>query len=114
MSECAPSRSRRTKTAPTSSIHFRMPSTLRSRLRRFAEERNLGEAEALRLAVSERLNQIDDERELAEAERWQFEQAYGTFQRYLAGKEKLVGREQIDRTFERALRRRQRGRGVKK
>lgn len=103
MSERAPTRRRASKAAATASVHFRMPGGLRSRLRRFAEERSLGEAEALRLAVSEHLNEIDDERELAEAERWQFEQAYATFERYLAGEEKLVGREQIDKTFERAL-----------
>lgn len=114
MTERAPARRRTQKPPATASIHFRMPAGLRSRLRRFAEERNLGEAEALRLAVSERLNQIDDERELAEAERWQFEQAYATFQRHLAGKEKLVGQEEIDRTFERALARHQRRRRVKR
>lgn len=113
MSERAPTRSRST-TSPTTSVHFRMPPGLRSRLKRFAEERSLGEAEALRLAVSERLNQIDDERELADAERWQFEQAYATFQRYLAGKEKLVSREQIDRTFERALAGARRSRATRK
>lgn len=114
MTERAPARRRTSKTAATSSVHFRMPAGLRSRLRRFAEERSLGEAEALRLAVSDRLNQIDDERELAAADRWQFEQAYETFQRYLAGKEKLVGREEIDRTFERALGGQRRSRGAKK
>jgi predicted DNA-binding protein len=103
MSERAPARRRTAKRATTTSIHFRMPPGLHSRLRRFAEERSLGEAEALRLAVSERLNQIDDERELADAERWQFEQAYATFQRYLEGKEKLVGWKDIERTIGRAL-----------
>lgn len=89
--------------APTSPLSFRMPTALRSRLRHFAEERSLGEAEALRLALSERLNEVDDERELAAAERWQFQQAYMTWQNYLSGKEKLIGRKEIDRVFERAL-----------
>jgi multidrug resistance efflux pump len=83
-----------------------MPSPLRARLRRFAEERNLGEAEALRLALSEHLNEIESASDLAGAERWQFEQAYATWQRYRQGVEQLVPREEIDRTFERALARR--------
>ena len=87
-------------------ISFRMPGALRSRLRRFAEERSLGEAEAIRLALSERLNEIDDERDLTAAERWQFEQAYGTWQKLKAGTEKLVSQEDIDRVFDRARPRR--------
>lgn len=87
----------------TESVHFRMPPGLRSRLRRFAQERNLGEAEALRLAVSERLNQIDDERELADAERWQFKQAWATWQRIKSGKERLVEPDEMHRRFDRAL-----------
>lgn len=102
MTERAPAR-QRPKAASTASIHFRMPTKLRARLRRFAEERSLGEAAALRLAVSERLEQIDDERELAAAERWQFEQAWATWQRIKSGEEKLVEPEEIHRLFDRAL-----------
>lgn len=104
MTERAPTRRRGSKAAPTTPINFRMPSALRTRLRRFAEERSLGEAEALRLAVAERLNQIDEERELEAAERWQFEQAYASWQRYLrSGRRGAVSRGAIDRIFERAL-----------
>lgn len=102
MTERAPARRRKPATT-TSSVHFRMPAGLKSRLRRFAEERSLGEAEALRLAVSERLNQIDDERDLAEAERWQFEQAWATWRRIQNGTEKLLTPEEMHRTFDRAL-----------
>lgn len=104
MTERAPARRRTPKTGTTASIHFRMPAGLRSRLRRFAEERNLGEAEALRLAVSERLNQLDYEHEHAAAERWQFEQAYATWQEdRRAGGRDRVGWEEIERTFVKAL-----------
>src|SRR6185503_19279017 len=64
---------------------FRMPPDLRARLRRFAKERNLAEAEALRLVVSEHLAEVENERELAAAERWQFKQAYATWQRSMRG-----------------------------
>lgn len=106
MAERAPTRPRTARRPATTSVHFRMPGQLRTRLRRFAEERSLGEAEALRLAVSERLNQIDDERELAAAERWQFQQAWATWERIKSGKEKLVGPDEVHRLFDRALDRR--------
>ncbi len=104
MTERAPKRSRSTKTAATSSLHFRMPAGLRSRLRRFAEDRNLGEAEAMRLALSERLDQIDDQRELALAERWQFEQAFETWKEdQRTGGRHRVPWSSIERTFRKAL-----------
>jgi len=87
------------KTTPVSPISFRMPPDLRARLRRFAKERHLAEAEALRLVVSEHLEEVDNERELAAAERWQFKQAYATWQRHLRGDERLVPWEEIQKIF---------------
>ncbi len=88
------------KTTPASPINFRMPPDLRARLRRFAKERNLAEAEALRLVVSEHLEEVENERELAAAERWQFKQAYATWQRSMRGEERLVPWEEIQKIFE--------------
>lgn len=85
--------------APVSPISFRMPPDLRARLRRFAKERNLAEAEALRLVVSEHLDQVENEKELAAAERWQFKQAYATWQRHLRGEGRLVPWEEIEQIF---------------
>jgi hypothetical protein len=87
----------------TSPINFRMPQPLRLRLRRFAESRHLGEAEALRAIVSERLDEIESERDLAAAERWQFRQAYATWDRFRNGEGRTVPREEIDRIFTDAL-----------
>ena len=87
------------KTTPASPINFRMPPDLRARLRRFAKERHLAEAEALRLVVSEHLEEVENERELAAAERWQFKQAYATWQRYLRGEERIVPWEEIQQIF---------------
>jgi hypothetical protein len=104
MTERAPARSRSAKTASTSSIHFRMPAKLRSRLRRFAEDRSLGEAEGMRLALSERLDQVDDERELEAAERWQFEQAYASWQKYLrSGRRGGITPDEMHRIIDEAL-----------
>lgn len=104
MTERAPARRRTSKKASTASVHFRMPASLRTRLHRFAEDRNLGEAEAMRLALSERLDQADDERELEAAERWQFEQAYASLQEYLrTGRRGGVRPDVIHRMFDDAL-----------
>lgn len=102
MTETGPRyRSKRAST-PRSPINFRMPTPLRARLRKFAEERGLGESDALRLVVSERLDEVESDRELLAAERWQFKQAYASFQRILRGDEKFVPQAEIDRIFERA------------
>ncbi|MGH2378324.1 MAG: hypothetical protein ACRDGT_07590 [Candidatus Limnocylindria bacterium] len=41
--------------------------------------------------------------DLLAAERWQFKQAYSSFQRILLGDERLAGPGEIRRSFERAL-----------
>lgn len=88
----------------TTPMSFRMPAALRSRLRRFAKQRSLGEAAALRLALTERLDQVEDDRELAAAERWQFEQAYATWQEHeRSGRVDTVPPEAIYEIFRRAL-----------
>lgn len=104
MTERTSTRARQPRRAATASVHFRMPGPLRARLRRFADARSLGESEALRLALSERLDQIDDERELEAAERWQFEQAYASLQAYLrGGRRGGVRPDVIHRLFDEAL-----------
>jgi len=80
-----------------------MPAALRQRLRRFAKERNLGESAALRLLISDHLDHIESERELAEAERWQFKQVYATWDRYKRGELGTASREEIDQVFKDAL-----------
>ncbi len=87
---------------PVSPLSFRMPPDLRARLRRFAKERHLAEAEALRLVVSEHLEEVENERELAAAEKWQFKQAYATWQRHLRGEGRLVPWESIQKLFDEA------------
>ena len=114
MTETGPRyRSKRAST-PRSPINFRMPTPLRARLRKFAEERGLGESDALRLVVSERLDEVESDRELLAAERWQFKQAYSSFHRIVRGEEKLAEPDEIERSFERALARARTARGKKK
>ncbi len=98
----------RKATIPTSPINFRMPGALRQRLRRFAEARHLAEAEALRTVVSEHLDEVENTRELAEAERWQFQQAYATWDRFRRGEGRTAPRGQIERIFTSALATRER------
>ena len=84
---------------PSEPLNFRMPVSLRARLRTFAHARHLGESEALRLIVSDHLTEVDDERELAAAERWQFKQAYKTFRDDIAGKVKTVPWQELEKVF---------------
>lgn len=90
-------------TTPVTPINLRMPTALRSRLRRFAEERNVGEADALRLIVSERLSEAERDRDLSEAERWQLAQVYDTLQRRKRRRRRSVSQRDIERTFAEAL-----------
>jgi hypothetical protein len=101
------SKAKATTMPATSPVHLRMPAALRQRLRRFAKERNLGESAALRLVISEHLDHVESERELAEAERWQFKQAYATWDRYKRGELATVSRDEIDQVFRDALEGRQ-------
>src|SRR5258707_13244350 len=91
------------RVSPTEPLNFRMPVGLRARLRKFATVRHLGESEALRLIVSEHLAEVDDERELELAERWQLKQATKTFRDAIAGKVEIVPWEDIERIFTEAL-----------
>jgi predicted DNA-binding protein len=90
---------KRRAVVPVSPLNFRMPRELRTRLRRFADSRSLGESDAVRLILSEYLEEIVTVRELEAAERWQFKQAYATFTRSLAGKERTVPWSEVDRVF---------------
>ena len=91
----------RRKSVPTTPINFRMPKPLRTRLDRFARDRHLGEAQALRVVVAEHLDEVESAAELAAADRWQYEQAFATWERFRRGQGHTVPREDIDRIFRR-------------
>lgn len=92
--------SRKKVTAPASPINFRMPPALRTRVRTYAAARHIGEAQALRVIVSEHLDEVESRAELAAAERWQYEQAYATWDAFLRGEDdSTVSREEIQRIF---------------
>lgn len=98
------SRSRTSDKVTATPISFRMPPGLRSRLKQFAKERSLGEAEAIRLALSDHFNEADEDRELAAAERWQFEEAYATWQEHLKrGRADTVPLERIHEMLRKAI-----------
>ena len=84
-----------------SPINFRMPVELRARVRQFARDRHVGEADALRVIVSEHLDEIERERELAEAERWQLAQVYATLRR--RNPRQPFSHAEMDRLFARAV-----------
>ena len=101
-----PKKSKRPAVMTVSPINFRMPADLRTRLRRFAKRRYLGEAVALRLIVAEYLDEDESQRELLKAERWQFQQAYETWERHQRGEGRTVPQAEIDKIFTDALARR--------
>jgi predicted DNA-binding protein len=92
----------RRKSVATTPINFRMPKPLRTRLDRFARDRHLGEAQALRVVVAEHLDEIESAAELAAADRWQYEQAFATWERFRRDQGHTVPREEIDRIFQAA------------
>jgi hypothetical protein len=97
-------RKARAKTAaPVSPINFRIPKPLRTRVRKYADARHIGEAQALRVLVSEHLDEVESAAELAVAERWQYEQAYATWDAFLRGDNRAIPREEIQRIFARGL-----------
>ncbi len=87
------------KKVPTTPINFRMPKPLRTRLDRFARDRHLGEAQALRVVVAEHLDEVENAAQFAAADRWQYEQAFATWERFRRGEGRTVPREEIDRIF---------------
>ena len=103
MRRVTPGKSAKAPAMTTSPINFRMPAELRARLRRFAKRRYLGEAVALRLIVAEYLDEDESQRELLKAERWQFQQAYETWERHRSGEGPTVPRAEIDKIFTDAL-----------
>jgi hypothetical protein len=80
-----------------------MPGPLRSRLRRFATARHIEEAQALRVIISEHLDEVEGASELAAAERRQHAQAFATWDRFLQGEGNTFSHEQIQGIFARAL-----------
>lgn len=88
---------------PVTPINFRMPAKLRARLRGFARERHIGEADALRLVVSEHLDEVQNARELNEAERWQLAQAYATWDKFRSGQGRTVSSDEVRDIFVQAL-----------
>jgi len=60
----------------------------------------------LRLIIDDHLTKVDEEREQAEIDRWQFQEAYKTFRDDIAGNVKTVPWEEIERVFTDALARR--------
>lgn len=103
MARSTPRPTRRGDEPPVTPINFRMPAKLRARLRSFARERHIGEADALRLVVSEHLDEVQNARELNDAERWQFELAYATWDKFRAGQGRTVSGDEIEQTFVDAL-----------
>lgn len=93
------------KTVP---MNLRFPADLRDRIKRFAVERGLQEATAVRVLCAEHLNEIQLAAELTRAEEWQLGKALEIWDRYQRGELETVSAESIHEVFEEARARRDR------
>ncbi|MDP9266279.1 MAG: hypothetical protein M3O91_09225 [Chloroflexota bacterium] len=87
-------------------MNLRFPPDLRERIQRFAVERGLQEATAVRMICAEHLNEVDLADDLARAERWQLAMANETWDRYERGELETVSAESIEEVFKEARARR--------
>lgn len=91
-------------------MSLRLSSDLRRRIRRFARARGLEDATAIRMVVTEHLNEIELDEDLAKAEEWQRAQVYETLERLRRGEEEIVPMERIYETLAKGIERARRGR----
>ncbi len=78
------------------------PADLRRRTEAFARHHNLQLATAVRLLVTERLRELEDESRLSRLEEWQRAAAWATWQQLTTGEQSGVARSQLDSIFDKA------------
>lgn len=84
------------------------PADLRRRTEAFARHHNLQLATAVRLLVTERMEELDDASSLSRAEEWQRAAAWATWEQIAAGRQSPVPRARLESIFARARRARDR------
>jgi hypothetical protein len=87
-------------------MSLRFPPALRARVQRFAVERGLEEATAVRTLCAERLQEIDLTSDLLLAERWQLQQARQAWDEWERGELETVELDALKTVFAEARRRR--------
>src|SRR5437773_1565991 len=90
---------RRAKTRRDLPISVPFPPSLRRRAARFAKANNIALATAIRLLVTERLDDIADSEQLSRAEQWQQAQAWATWEGVRSGAVRSVPRDRIAQVF---------------
>ncbi len=87
-------------------MSLRFPPALRDRVRRFAAQKGLEEATAVRMLCTERLDELAMHEELKLAEKWQLEQALHSWQLLQKGALALAPDDALSKVFSAARARR--------
>lgn len=82
---------------PPISVPF--PRELKERAQRYAKEHNLQLAAAVRVLVTDHLDEIEDAALLSRAEEWQRAEAWATWEKTRSGDRPSVSRDEIVRAF---------------
>ena len=80
------------------------PAELRRRTESFARQHNLQLATAVRLLVTERLAELEDDSKLSRVEEWQRAAAWATWEQLQSGTGAVAPRRQLEQIFTRARR----------
>ncbi|WP_437730616.1 hypothetical protein [Sorangium sp. So ce1335] len=81
-----------------------LPADLRARVQAEAKKRGLKVSPAIRVLLSERVQELDDAEQLSRAEEWQRAQVWAVWERMKAGEHDEASRQEIDAVFDEALR----------
>jgi hypothetical protein len=87
-------------------VSVALPTEVRDGLAREARRRGLPLSTTVRALAVERMQQLEEEQELARAEAWQRARAWATWDRIRGGDRREVTRADLRAVFERASRRR--------
>jgi len=90
--------------SPVQPTSLRMSRGLLRRANRFARSRNLKLATALRILVTERLDELDQDAQLTRAEKWQRAQAWGTAKSLVDGSAREVSWDDLRADYQAAVR----------
>ena len=83
-------------------VQVTLPAGVRERLVREAESRGLPLSQTLGALVAERIAELDDETQLTDAETWQRQEAWASWERLKRGEYEPVPAEAIDGVFAQA------------
>lgn len=82
-----------------------LPADLKLRVQAEAKKRDMDLSQAVRVLLRERVEELEDDTQLRQAETWQRAQAWATWEKIKAGDLREVSKAELDADFDDALRR---------